>query len=347
MSSPTLSPQIPYAGSFTGSEKAAIVLLSIGPAASAQILKQMTEEEVDLISSAIARLHSVRPQQTEAILSEFQEAVATQTIHIQGGLERTRQILIEAFGHEYATRLLDRVAKSLDQDAVDFSGLRRVDPQQLAKFIQDEHPQTIALVLSHLDPSQAAALLRSLPVEVRTDIAVRMASLEQISPEAVRTIASVIGQKLKNLGELSREACGGVRAVADMLNRLDPNNCAQLLDSVEKENPELFESVRRFMFVFEDLMGLDSQGIKELLAAVDRKVLIVALKGTSDELKHKFMAGMSQRGAAMLKEDIEGMGPVKLKDVDVAQQAIISMARQLEKDGIISLKPSATDQYIS
>lgn len=333
--------------SLTGLQKAAIVLLSLGPTASAEILKQLSEEEVDTITASIAKLDAVTSQQTESVLGEFQEAVSTRNIDTQGGLERTRAMLTEAFGKEHATRLVDRVAKNLDRDGPDFSNLRRVDPQQLAKFIQDEHPQTIALVLSHLDPSQAAALIGALPVEKRSDIAMRMASLEQISPEAVRTIATVIGQKFRNLGELSREACGGVRAVADMLNRLDPNSCSQLLDAVEKENPELFESVRRFMFVFDDLASLDSTGFKELLGVVDRKILMIALKGTSDELKQRFMASLSQRGAEMMKEDMAALGPVKIKEVDAAQQQIITQARQLEKDGTISLKSSPAEQYIN
>ncbi len=341
------SPGISLQNSLTGLQKAAIVLLSLGPIASAEILKQLSEDEVDAISASIAKLDAITSQQTESVLGEFQLAVSTRNIDTKGGLERTRAILTEAFGHEYATRLVDRVAKSMDRDGPDFSSLRRVDPQQLAKFIQDEHPQTIALVLSHLDPSQAAALIRSLPVEKRSDIAMRMASLEQISPEAVRTIATVIGQKLRNLGELSREACGGVRAVADMLNRLDPNNCSQLLDTVEKENPELFESVRRFMFVFDDLAALDSNGFKELLGVVDRKVLMIALKGTSDELKKRFTESLSQRGAEMMKEDMAALGPVKIKEVDAAQQQIITQARQLEKDGTISLKSSPAEQYIN
>ena len=333
--------------SFSGLQKAAIVLLSLGPTVSAEILKKMPEEDVDEISAAIAALDPITPKQAEAVLGEFQTAVTSGYIEVRGGLEHARQILTEAFGQEYASRLVDRVTRSLDQDAVDFGRFRRVDPQQLAKFIQDEHPQTIALVLSHLDPSQAAALLGSLPVETRSDIVIRMAGLEQISPESVRTIATVIGRKLRNLGELSREACGGVRAVADMLNRLEANKCGQLLDALEKDSPPLFESVRRFMFVFEDLASLDDQGFRELLSSIDRQIMTIALKGTSDDLKKRFMSSMSVRAAEMLKEDLEAMGPVKLKDVDAAQQTIITYARQLEKDGKISLKNSPSDGYVS
>jgi flagellar motor switch protein FliG len=330
----------------TGSEKAAIVLLTLGPAVSAEILKRLPEDEVDLISSAIARLDSVTPTQREAVMERFQTAVEGRSVHIKGGLEHARILLTEAFGREQASRLIDRVAKSLDQDAVDFSNLRRVDPQQLAKFIQDEHPQTIALVLSHLDSSQAAALISSLPLEIRSDVAVRMAGLEQISPESVRTIAAVIGQKLRNLGELSREACGGVRAVADMFNRMDQKNCNQLLDSLERDDQPLFESIRRFMFVFEDLRTLDRTGLKALMSKIDQKLLLVALKGTSDELQKLFTSAMSQRGAEMLREDLAAMGPIKLKDVDAAQQTIIMQARELEKEGLLSLKNSPSEQYI-
>jgi flagellar motor switch protein FliG len=338
----TSSPRSP----FSGLQKAAIVLLSLGPAISAELLKKLPEDEVDAVSSAIAKLDPITPQQVEVVLTEFQAAATARTIDVRGSLEHARSILTEAYGREQATRLIDRVAKALDQDAVDFSSLRRVDPQQLAKFIQDEHPQTIALVLSHLDPTQAAALLCALPVDIRIDIATRMAGLEQISPEAVRTIAAVIGRKLRNLGELSREACGGVRAVADMFNRLDANNCSQLLDALENEDPALFESIRRLMFVFEDLAGLGVEGIKELLSRVDKKVLMVALKGSSEELQRHFMAGLSQRGAEMLLEDLAALGAVKIKDVDAAQQQIIMQARQLEKDGTISLKNSPAEEYI-
>lgn len=343
MSSPSMS----LHSSVKGLQKAAIVLLSLGPTASAEIFKQLPEEEVDALSTAIARLDAVLPGQSEAVLAEFQTLVQTRAAIVRGGMDPVRLILTEAFGREEANRLVDRVVKSMNPDGIDFSSLRKVDPQQLGKLIQDEHPQTIALVLSHLDPSQAAALLSSLPSEIRSDIAMRMAVLEQIAPESVKTIANVIGQKLRNLGELSRETYGGVRAVADMLNRLEPANCNLLLETLERDNPELFESVRRLMFVFEDLAVLDAQGMKELLAIVDRKVMTVALKGASEELRNQFMSGMSQRGAAMLKDDIDALGAVKIKEVDAAQQQIILQARELEKNGTINLKNSSAEQYVS
>jgi flagellar motor switch protein FliG len=330
----------------TGLEKTVIVLLSLGPAISGEILKRLPEDEVDAISSTMARLHTVTQQQVESVLLEYQAAVASQAFDVRGGLESARQMLEQAYGRDQATRFIDRAAKSLDQDSTNFASLQRADPQQLAALIQDEHPQTIALVLAHLDSSQAAALLSALPASMRTDIATRTAALDQIPPEGVRTIAAVIGQKFKNLGQLNRESCGGVQTVADILNRLDANNCSQILDSIEKEDPALFQGIRRLMFVFEDLKALDSAGTKELLGRVDRKILITALKGSSEELQRQIMSGMSQRGADLLREDMAALGPVKMKDVEAARQLIIAQARQLEKDGIISLKNSPSEQYV-
>lgn len=333
------------ASALSGPQKAAILMVTLGSDIGAPILKRMTDQEVHSITAAIARMEPVTGPQAEAVLDEASRL--SKAPFTRGGLEYIRKMLLDAFGQETALRLMDRLAKSTEQESVDFGSLRKIDPQQLAKFIQDEHPQTIALVLSHLDPSQAAALLNSLPLEVRADVSIRMADLERISPENVRVIASVIGQKLKNLGDLSREARGGVRAVADMFNRLEPNSCAQLMDAIETNAPALFEKIRRHMFVFEDLMSLDLAGMRELLAKTDRKVLVTALKGTSDPLRQHFFGCLSNRGAEMLEDDFASLGPVKLKEVDAAQQAVIMVARELEKDGVISLSNSGVEQYVS
>jgi flagellar motor switch protein FliG len=329
----------------TGSQKAAILMVTLGSTVSGPVLKRMTDQEVAAIASAIAKLEPVTSEQVEAVLDEASRS--TRPSITRGGLDYVKKMLLEAYGADTATRWVDRIVKSMDQASVDFGSLRKVDPQQLAKFIEEEHPQTIALVLSHLDPSQAAGLLSSLPLEVQADVALRVADLDRISPESVRVIASVIGQKLKNLGDLSRETRGGIRAVADMFNRLDPNSSAQLMERIESEDPKLFESIRRFMFVFEDLTAIDPNGMRELVGRVDRKMLTLALKGTSEELRAHFFQSMSQRGAEMLRDDMEALGPAKLKDVDAAQQAVIMAARELEKNGVISLKNSGADQYVA
>lgn len=330
----------------SGAQKAAIVLIALGSEASAAILKHMSEEDVEFATSAIARLDQIPTVQIEAVLEEFHQLTTAQRLYVAGGLDYANKLLVETYGPTLAIQLVDRVVKSMSADSVSFDSFRKVDPQQLARFIQDEHPQTIALILSHLDPSQAATLLGSLPIDTRTHVAIRMADLDQISPEVVRGIAAVIGTKLRNLGELSREACGGVRAVANMFNRLDTNTCSELLDAIEQHDASLLENIRRFMFVFNDLNDLDDMGMKELMVKIDRKVLVVALKGADESLRQKFFKNQSQRAAEMLREDLDILGPVKLKDVDAAQQEIIMLARQLERDGVISLKSSAADKYI-
>jgi flagellar motor switch protein FliG len=330
----------------SGLQKAAIVMIALGPLESAAILKHVPEEETEKLSKTIAKLERVTPDEVSATLEEFAQFCVSQHLYIKGGVDYATKLLIDAYGEETAKRLIDRLMKAISSDAVTFENFRKADPQQLAKFIQDEHPQTIALILAHLDVSQAASLISSLPVETRTDVAMRMADLDQISPEIVRNIASVIDQKLRNLGELSRESYGGVRAVANIFNRLDPNTCTQLLETVERDNPSLFENIRRYMFVFRDLEALDPNALKAIMAKVERSVMVLALKGANESLRQKFFATQSTRGADLLKDDIESLGPVKLKDVDAAQQKMITIARELEKDGVISLKNSPNDQYV-
>jgi flagellar motor switch protein FliG len=330
----------------SGLQKAAIFLIAMGPKESAKILKHLPEEETDRLAKTIARLEQVGHENVEQSLFEYNQFVTSQKLLVRGGVDYAQKVLIEAYGEDAARKLISRLNKSLETDLGVFDNFRKVDPQQLAKFIQDEHPQTIALILSHLDPTHAAQLIKALPAEVRPDIAVRMADMDEISPAIVRNIALVIDQKLRNLGELSRQQFGGVRAVANIFNRLDPTTCSQLLNSLETGNPALFENVRRFMFVFRDLENLDEASIKTIITKVDRKVLVVALKGANESLRTKFLKTQSQRGAEMMKDDIDSLGPVKLKDVEAAQQQVIATARELEKEGVISLSATAEEQLI-
>lgn len=265
---------------------------------------------------------------------------------VKGGLDYAKKMLMTAFGPEMAKKLVDRVVKALGHDVANFDALHKADPQQLAKFIHSEHPQTIALILSHLSASQAAALLVSLPSELRADVALRMANLDQISPEVINKIASIIGQKLLALGEFSRESYGGVRAVSEMFNRLDSVTSKEILDSIEVHDADLVETVRHLMFVFDDLLSVDVNGVKELTSRIDRKILTVALKGTSDQMRTHFLSTLSARGSEMMRDDMEAMGPVKIKDVEAAQQQIIALLRKLEAEGIINMKGSAGEQYV-
>jgi len=330
----------------TGLRKAAILVVVLGPAVSAEMLRNLNEDEVDQISREIAQMGAVAPEQAEKVLEECYQMQLAHNYVIKGGVDYARKILMNAFSPEHAQRLLDRLMKTLGSESATFDALQKADPQQLAKFVHNEHPQTIALILSHLNPSQAAALLFSLPTEMRSDVALRMASLDQISPEVISKIASIIGQKLKALGEISRESYGGVKAVAEMMNRLDSSTSKEILETVEDVDNQLVEQIRHLMFVFEDMLLLSPDGIKEVLGRVDRKLMTIALKGTSDRLKDHFLECMSQRGADMLREDMDALGPIKIKEVEAAQQQIIAIVRQLEAEGTVSLKGTVGEQYV-
>ncbi len=330
----------------TGVEKAAVLLVALGDHASSLLIKQLTEDDVDLVSRQVARLKKVSPESAEAVLDEFYQLTSAREYYIHGGVEYAKRMLMKAFGNDVSKKLIDRLVTSLGEDMATFDALQKADPQQLAKFLHSEHPQTVALVLAHLNPTQGAALLTSLPPEMRGDVAMRAASLDQISPEVISRIALVIGQKLNSLGQFSHESYGGVRAVAEMFNRLDSVISKDILSSIEQQDPSLVETIRHLMFLFDDLIHLDSIAVGEVLSRVDRKVLTVALKGTDDKLKNLFLECMSQRGADMMREDMEALGPGKIRDVEAAQQQVIAVVRELEADGVLSIHGTVGEQYV-
>jgi flagellar motor switch protein FliG len=331
-----------------GPQKAAMVMIMLGEEASANIIKHLPDDDVQLISREIAMLKGVDSAQSEIVLEEFYQVMMAGQYVMKGGLEFAQNLLINAFGPEAAKRVLERLMKAMGHDMANFDALQKADPQQLAKFIHSEHPQTIALVLAHLHPSQAAALLTSLPPEQRADLALRVANLDQVSPEVINKIALVIGGKLNALGEFSRESYGGVRTVAEMFNRLDSDVSKDILSNLESQDETLTETLRRLMFVFDDLLTLDQNAIKEILARVDRKIPMMALKGTTEKMKTHFFQCMSERGADMMREDMEALGKVKMKDVETAQQEIISVVRKLEAEGVVNLRGAVGggDEYV-
>ena len=326
--------------------KAAMLLIILGEQTSAEMMHQLSEEEVQRVSREVAKVTAISAEQAEKILQEFHQISTAGDYVARGGIDFARKLLLRAFHPEQARRLLDRLQKALGAEATSFDAIQKADPQQLAKFIHSEHPQTIALVLSHLNTPQAAALLISLPAGLRSDVALRMASLDQISPDIILKIAGVIGQKLKALGDFSRESYGGVRAVAEILNRLDSASGREILENIERQDGNVAETIRHLMFVFEDLLLIDQIGMKEILGKIDRKVLTLALKGTSEQLRNHILGCMSQRGGEMLKEDMEALGPVKIKEVEGAQQQIITVVRELESEGVLSLKGAVGEQYV-
>src|SRR3954464_4463959 len=255
--------------------KAAMLLIVLGEQSSAELLQQLSEEDVQKVSREVAKITAISAEQAGGVLNEFHHIAAAGDYVARGGIDYARKLLMRAFNPDTAKRLLERLTKTLGADAASFDAIQKADPQQLAKFIHNEHPQTIALVLSHLNYSQAAALLTSLPAAMRADVSQRMASLDQISPESILKIAAVIGQKLKALGEFSRESYGGVRGLSEMLNRLASSSSREILENIEQQDANVAETIRHLMFVFEDLLLIDPLGLKEVLAKADRKHLTV------------------------------------------------------------------------
>lgn len=337
---------IPTAETIPPIRKAAIFLVVLGEEVGADLLRQMSEDEVRKISHEIARLGSLAGEQSEKVLTEFYQMAVARQYANEGGLEFTRKLLQKAFGVDESRKMIDQLVRSLGTSLASFDALQKIDPQQLARFIHNEHPQTIALVLSHLVPGQAAALLASLPATLRSNVALRMASLDQISPELVAKIAGVISERLKTIGGLSREAYGGVRAVSEICNRLDGEMSQDILREIEAADPAVSQTIRNLMFVFEDILMLDETAMNEVIGNVERKILVTALKGTSEQLKQHFTKRMSSRAREMLLDDLDAMGPVKIKDVEAAQRQVINAIRQLEQKGTISLRGSVGEQYV-
>jgi flagellar motor switch protein FliG len=326
----------------SGSQKAAILLVTLGEKLGGEILKQLSEEEVKSVSKAIARLEKVTPNQTEAVLEEFCQS--TMGGGGRGGFDYAKRMLSSAFGPEGARRLAEALPKGVRSNK-SLETLQRADPTLLSRFIEGEHPQTIALVLSHLSAAQAASLIANLPPAIRSDVVIRIAELDRVSNDVVARISLVIGEKLKSIAQVKSEPHGGPRSVAEILNRMDSAVSEEILTNMQ-EQQALVDAIRHYMFVFEDLLLVDATAMKEVVAKIDRKLLTIALKGTSDQLKNHFMQCMSQRGAEMLREDMDAAGPVRIRDVEQAQQQILAVVQQLESEGVLSLKGGGGDQYV-
>jgi flagellar motor switch protein FliG len=329
----------------SGLRKAAIVALMIGEDASASIFKHLSEDEIETLLSEMAALGRVSSKMGEQVLEEFhQTAVAAEHV-ARGDIEFAKRVLIKSFGPDTARRMIDRVMRAFQSNA-GFASLERADPQQLSKFILGEHPQTIALILAHLQPANAAQLATLLPEELRVEVLTRMASLEDISPDVVSRISSVIELRLKALGGPSREQHGGVRAVAELFNRLERTVSTPVLEAIEEARPELAVSIRNLMFVFDDLLHVDDNGMREIIQRADKKGLTIALKGASDEIRNRFFGNMSKRAGEMLREEMEVLGAVRLRDVEKAQQEVVAIARKLEEEGLISTGAAAGEAYV-
>lgn len=328
----------------SGRQKAAILLISLGPEISAQIFKNLREEEMEQLTFEIANLRKIDNVQKEEVIAEFHQMCVARDYISQGGIDYAREVLERALGSQKAIDILNRLTSALQVRPFDF--IRKTDPSQLLNFIQSEHPQTIALIMAYLEPEQAAILISALPPERQSDVARRIAMMDRTSPEIVKEIERVLERKLSSLVSQDYTSTGGIQSVVDVLNRVDRSTEKTIMETLEIQSPELAEEIKMRMFVFEDIVQLDDRAIQQVLREVETKDLALALKGASEEVSIKIKRNMSKRAAEMLKEDIEFMGPVRLRDVEEAQQRIVNIIRKLEEAGEIIVARGGGDEII-
>ena len=329
---------------YSGRQKAAIFLVTIGSEISAEIFKFLREDEIETLTFEIARLETIDSEQKDAILQEFQELMMANQFISTGGIDYARELLEKSLGSQKAIDIINRLTSSLQVRPFDF--IRRTDPAHLLNFIQQEHPQTIALILAYLEPNKASIILQNLPHEVQSDVARRIATMDRTSPEVLREVERVLEKKLSSLSSEDYTAAGGVESIVEILNLVDRNSEKQIIETLEDEDPELAEEIKKRMFVFEDIVMLDDRAIQKVMREVDSQELAKALKSVDSEVQDKIFKNMSKRAASMLKEDMEYMGPVRLKDVEEAQQKIVSIIRHLEDTGEIVVARAGEDELV-
>lgn len=331
----------------SGVRKAAVLLIAMGQDAAKQILRDLSENDVRMITEELADLRAVTPEQTAEIVEEFWELLETHNYMIHGGYDYASRLLMDTFGKERAEDLLLMVRRSQEEAQSNLAKLQRTDPQQLGKLLDSEHPQTIALVMAHLDPRRAAQVLENISEERRVVTIERLAQLRQFSPEMAQKVALILHRRLESVGDSARKSYSGFKAVADLLNRLSSDESRKILESIEQGQPELALSIRNLMFTFDDLVTVPAPSIREIVSGVDKRQLVLALRGASEELRAQIFKAMSSRAVEMLKEDMEVLGPVRSREVYEAQQEILNLARRLEAEGKIILKLETGDEMIA
>ncbi|MCL6600560.1 flagellar motor switch protein FliG [Alicyclobacillus macrosporangiidus] len=335
---------MPRQRGLTGRQKAAVLLISLGPEVAAKVYQNLTREEVEQLTLEIANLRKVDLEQREQVVREFREiAVAKDYISV-GGIDYAKEVLEKALGAEEAERLLAKLTASLQVRP--FHSMRKVDPSQLVSFLQDEHPQTMALVLSYLDPQQAAVVLSALPHELQADVARRIALMNGTSPDVISEVEQVLESKLSMMASIESQYTGGVDAVVKILNGVDRSTEKAILEQLEVEDPELADEIKKRMFIFDDIVLLDNRSIQRVIRDVDPKDLQLALKVAPQQVQEVIFANMSKRMAEMFKEEMEYMGPVRLRDVEDAQQRIVGVIRRLEETGEIIVARGGGDDVI-
>lgn len=328
----------------TGRQKAAVFLVSLGSDISAEIFKHLREDEIEQLTFEIARLDKVEPDDRETVLQEFQEMMMAQDFIENGGIDYARDVLERALGTQKAIDIVNRLTSSLQVRPFDF--IRRTDPSHLLNFIQGEHPQTIALILAYLDPQKGSLILSGLSHQVQADVARRIAQMDRTSPDVLREVERVLERKLSTLASEDFTSAGGIDTIVEVLNNVDRGTEKIIIEALEEEDPELAEEIKKRMFVFEDIVLLDDRSIQKVLREVDTQDLAKALKAVDTEVQEKIYRNMSKRASALLREDMDFMGPIRLRDVEESQQKIVNIIRKLEDAGDIIVARAGEEELV-
>ena len=329
----------------TPKQKAAILLISLGPEVSSQVFRHLREDEIEKLTLEIASQRKVTQEQKEKVLDEFHSLLVAKEYISAGGLDYAREVLEKALGPEKAVSIINRLTSSLQIRPFDFA--RKTDPSQLLNFIQNEHPQTISLIMAYLTPEQSAAIISNLPADRQVEVSKRIALMDRTSPDVLKDVERVLERKLSSLATQDFTTAGGVDAIVEMLNRVDRTTERTIIENLEVQNPELAEEIKRKMFVFEDIVMLDDRSLQMVLREIDQKDLALALKASSGEVGEKIYKNMSKRASEMLREEIEYMGPVRIRDVEESQQKIVNVIRRLEESGEIIVSRGKGDEVIA
>ena len=330
----------------SGLRKAAVLLVAVGEDLAREVLRALPEADVQRLTEELADLRGITPDLAAEIMEEFWQLLETQNFMVHGGLDYASRLLVETFGKSRADDLLMMVRRSQEEAQGTLAKLQRTDPQLLGKLLDSEHPQTIALVLAHLDPLRASMVLDNLSEEHKVVAVQRLAEMRQFSPEMAQKVAHILHRRLESMGDTARRSYSGFKAVADLLNRLNAEEAKRILESIELEQPELALSIRNLMFTFDDLLTVPAASIREIVSGLDKRVLALALRGANDELRAQIFKAMSSRAVEMLKEDMEVLGPVRSREVMQAQQEILTLARRLEGEGKVILKLETGDEML-
>ncbi|HNU92109.1 MAG TPA: flagellar motor switch protein FliG [Spirochaetota bacterium] len=328
----------------TGRQKAAIFLVSLGSDVSSEIFKHLREDEIEQLTFEIARLDRIEPEDKDKVLMEFQEMMMAQDFIASGGIDYAREVLERALGTQKAIDIVNRLTSSLQVRPFDF--IRRTDPSHLLNFIQGEHPQTIALILAYLDAAKAAQILSGLSHQIQADVAKRIATMDRTSPDVLREVERVLERKLSTLASEDYTSAGGIDSIVEVLNQVDRGTEKIIIEALEEEDPELAEEIKKRMFVFEDIVLLDDRSIQKVLREVDTQDLAKALKGVDTEVQEKIFRNMSKRASSLLREDMDFMGPIRLRDVEESQQKIVNIIRKLEEAGDIIVARAGEEELV-